>query len=102
MAQKVKFLQTSAGTYGLALTGDKLVLKNADASHLEKNGVVEILGEAGEDEEVSVAPKGSVRISDQTGQGAAPAGETDEKNPTGPDKPAPKTAPLKSAKKGKR
>jgi hypothetical protein len=95
--KNVKFLHTSAGTYGLANEGDELTLKDSVANQLEKQGTVEITGDAGEDAEESVATKGSVRISDQTGQGTAPAGETNPKNPTGADKAGPKAAPLKSA-----
>jgi hypothetical protein len=101
MAQKVKFLQTSAGDYGIAHTGDELIVKDSVATHLEKNGVVKVLGEAGNDE-VSKPEKGSIRIADLTGN-QIPAGETDEKNPTGADRPAAKATPLKSAaKKGKK
>jgi hypothetical protein len=97
--KNVKFLQTSAGTYGLANAGDELVLKNSVAEQLEKAGTVEITGDAGEDAEESVPTKGSVRFADETGKSAAPAGETNTKNPTGPDTPAAKATPLKSAKK---
>jgi hypothetical protein len=99
MAQKVRFLTTSAGDYGLANTGDELVVTNAVATKLEKAGTVEVLGDAG-DEEVSAPQSGSVRIADQTGTNAT-AGDTDEKNPTGPDKAARKTART-AAKKGKK
>lgn len=103
MAQKVKFLSTSAGDYGLANTGDELIVTNSVASKLEKAGTVEVLGDAGEDEAISKPESGSVRIADQTGNQAAPAGETDERNPTGPDKTArkagAKTAGRKTGKK---
>jgi hypothetical protein len=92
----VKFKQTSAGSYGLAQTGDELTVTDTVASHLEKTGVVEVLGDS--DEDPSVPTKGSVRFTDETGKGEAPAGETDPKNVTGPDKKAPKAAPKKSKK----
>lgn len=98
MAKKVKFLQTSAGDYGLANTGDVLTVTDSVAAALEKNKVVEVVGSAGEDD-VSKPEHGGVRISDQTGNQARPAGETNPKNPTGPDKPAPKAGPLKPSKK---
>lgn len=62
----VKFLQTSAGTYGVAYTGDKLTLKDSLAAHLEKEGIVEVTGEAGEDAEESKAAHGSFRITQDT------------------------------------
>src|SRR4051812_27158501 len=97
--KNVKFLQNSAGSYGLAHTDDELVLKDSVANELEKAGVVEITGDAGKDAEESVPEKGSLRISDQTNQTAPPAGETNPKNPTGKDLPVAKPAPLKSAAK---
>lgn len=101
--KNVKFLTTSAGSYGIAHTDDELVLKDSVANQLEKQGTVEILGDAGADAEESVPEKGSLRIADLTNQSAAPAGETDTKNPTGKDKPAAKATALKSAaKKGKK
>jgi hypothetical protein len=98
MGKKVRFLQTSAGDYGLAQTGDELVVTNSVASKLEENKVVEVLGDAG-DEPVSKPTSGGVRFIDETNQSAAPAGETDEKNPTGKDKPVAKAAPPKAASK---
>jgi hypothetical protein len=91
----VKFKQTSAGSYGLAQTGDELTVTDTVASHLEKTGVVEVLGDS--DEDASVPSKGSVRFTDETGKGEAPAGETDPKNAT-QDKKTPKAAPKKSKK----
>jgi hypothetical protein len=84
--KNVKFLHTSAGTYGIAHEGDELTLNDAIAAKLEKQGTVEITGDAGDDAEESVAPVGSVRITDETGKTNTPAGETNPKNPTGPDK----------------
>jgi hypothetical protein len=100
--KNVKFLHTSAGTYGLAKEGDELVVKNETAAKLEKQGTVEITGDAPDDAEESVPSKGSVRFTDETAKSAAPAGETNTKNPTGPDKPAAKATPLKSSKKAKK
>lgn len=99
MAQRVKFLSTSAGDYGLANTGDELVVTNSVATKLEKAGTVEVLGDAGEDEPVSKPQSGSVRIADQTGNAEAPAGDTNEKNPTGADKPASRAAAKKTGAK---
>ena len=64
--KNVKFKSTAAGSYGIAHTDDELVLKNSEAAELEKSGVVEILGDAEEGAEASVA-KGSFRINDLTG-----------------------------------
>lgn len=61
--KNVKVLQTTAGTYGVAHIGDELTLKDSLAKTLEQQGVVKITGDAGDDAEESVAPKGSVRIS---------------------------------------
>lgn len=61
--KNVKVLHTTAGTYGVAHAGDQLTLKDSIATHLEKQGSVKIIGDAGDDAEESVAPKGSVRIS---------------------------------------
>jgi hypothetical protein len=80
--KSVKFLSTSAGSYGVAHTGDELVLKNSVAAELEKNGTVEVLGDADEDAEES-AVKGSLRIHDETGVKEKAETETDPKNPTG-------------------
>jgi hypothetical protein len=100
--KNVKFLHTSAGTYGLATEGDELTLQDSHAAQLEKQGVVKVTGDAGKDAEESVAEKGSLRINDLTAKATPAAGETDHKNPTGADKPAPKATPLKSTKKGKK
>lgn len=80
--KSVKFLNTAAGTYGVAQEGDKLTLKDNVAAQLEKQGTVKILGDAGEDEKESVATSGSVRITEGPKQGGNPAKETDEKEPT--------------------
>jgi hypothetical protein len=80
--KNVKFLSTSAGSYGVAHTGDELVLKNSVAAELEKNGTVEVLGDADEDAEES-AVKGSLRIHDETGVKEKAETETDPDNPTG-------------------
>jgi hypothetical protein len=101
---KVEFLQTTAGAYGIAHTGDKLVIDARVAKELEEKGALKITGEAGDGAEESIPTKGSVRFIDETNaakkQGAAPAGETDEKNPTGPDKPSTqKVKPVRGATK---
>jgi hypothetical protein len=97
--KKVKFLHTSAGTYGLAAEGDELTLQDSHAAQLEKQGVVKVTGDAGKDAEESVAEKGSLRINDLTAKANVSAGETDPKNPTGKDKPAPKALAPKTKKR---
>jgi hypothetical protein len=62
--KNVKVLHTTAGIYGVAHEGDKLTLRDSVANQLEKQGVVKITGDAGEDAEESLAPKGSVRIAE--------------------------------------
>jgi hypothetical protein len=94
---KVKFLQNSAGSYGLAHEGDEVIVKSSVAKELEKAGIAEISGDTDEDETIPQA--GSIRIADETGKGNSPAGETDEENPTGKDKPAAKAKPSKAARK---
>jgi hypothetical protein len=97
--KKVKFLHTSAGTYGLATEGDELTLQDSHAAQLEKQGVVKVTGDAGKDAEESVAEKGSLRINDLTAKANVSAGETDSKNPTSKDKPAPKALAPKTKKR---
>lgn len=75
---KVKFLQTSAGVYGLAKEGDTAVLAEADAKKLEDRGVVEIKGSSSD--EPTRAQAGHLTITDETGKSTA--AETDPKNPT--------------------
>ena len=98
MAKKVKALQTIAGEYGKAFAGDEIVVRDRTADQLAKAGLVEVLGDA-EDETVSVASKGSVRFTDETRKQDAPAGETDEANPTGKDLPVKKAAAPKTGKR---
>lgn len=82
---KVEFLSTSAGAYGIAQKGDKLVINTKVAEELEKKGVVKITGAAADGAEESTPTKGSVRFTDETNAGkaqAAPAKATDPGNPT--------------------
>jgi hypothetical protein len=68
--KKVKFLSSSAGSYGVANTGDELVLNPSLAKELEEKGIVKVTGDAGKDAEENVV-KGSLRIHDETLKGDA-------------------------------
>lgn len=83
--KKVEFLTSAAGVYGVAHTGDKLILHDKLAKDLEEKGTVKISGDASESAKESIADKGSFRISDNTGKKTPSAGETNEKDVTGPD-----------------
>jgi hypothetical protein len=52
---KVKFLQNSAGSYGLAHEGDEVIVKSSVAKELEKAGIAEISGDTDEDETIPQA-----------------------------------------------
>lgn len=80
--KKVKFLNTSAGAYGVAHSGDELVLKNGLAGELEKAGTVQVLGDADDDEPESVAQKGSLRIHDETIKEKVAEEKEDKYDPT--------------------
>lgn len=81
--KKVKFLHTSAGTYGIAHAGDKLNLQDSLAAQLEKSGVVKVEGDAGESAKESVAHKGSFRIHDETTkEKVTPLEKEDPSDPT--------------------
>jgi hypothetical protein len=103
--KNVKFLTTSAGTYGVAHAGDQLTLKDSVATQLEKQGTVKVTGDAGEDAEESVAPKGSVRITEVRAESVKeekadkydPANEAKNKTKEKNDKAGP-NAPKKKGK----
>jgi hypothetical protein len=75
----VKFLQTSAGSYGLAKEGDTAVVSEAVAKQLEEKGVVKVQGSTSKEETVPEA--GSVTISEQ--KAAGQKAEGDAKDATG-------------------
>lgn len=79
--KKVKFLNTSAGSYGIAHIGDELVLQDSHAAQLEKLGNVKILGDA-KDAKESVAQSGSFRIADQTSKEKVTEEKEDKFDPT--------------------
>lgn len=95
--KNVKFKTTSAGTYGIAHEGDKLTLKDSVANQLEKQGTVEVLGDAGDDAEESVAPVGSIRITEVKAD-VQKQEKADKFDPTNEAKNK-KAAPKKTSKK---
>lgn len=79
---KVEFLMSSAGAYGKAEAGDKLVINSKVAEELEKRGVLKITGDAPESAQESIPQSGSVRFTTEKVQGGPAAQETDDANPT--------------------
>lgn len=83
MAQvKAKALTTIAGSYGRALAGDEIILNDKHAKQLEDQGLIEITGDAPDDEDGTPKSKG-VRVTDKTGNAEKAEGDTNPKNPTG-------------------
>lgn len=74
--------QTLHGSYGLATEGEKIVLDKKHAEQLEKQGALEIVGEAGDES----TKETSFSITDNTGKKEKSEQETSTANPTGEKK----------------